>query len=189
MIKDICPNCEKVLSSLRINEHLDFCLSENVKKKTSNNNNNTSNKFLITSSNNKLEPIVGFRVYDNFLTLEEETFIVAEIDKGKNLKPSTRSGVCDVVNFGYYVDYAENKVKKEKEDLPEWMDFIIERFKKLPALSAWCPNNCNVNSYEPKIKNHFLRPHVDDRIFSGGVNFFFFFKYCTNFLLFSINNC
>jgi len=148
-----CPVCKKSLSLKTAQHHIDLCL-EGMAAPT---------RAAAPSSALALPP--GLSVVPNFLSVDEEQFLLRYLAR-QTWSPSAFNVMCDSVVFGEY--RSASWQKPGRVEMPPEFDFVIERFRQRPELAAWRPNNANANRYT-KSRNHFLRPHVDDRMKAGDI--------------------
>lgn len=111
----------------------------------------------------------GCHVFCNFLSKEEESTLISEIDA---CEPpwlfSSWNGSCMTKTWGVEVDVVARTVGKAKRPIPQFMQSLIQRMCSgdyLP-LAGFLPNEANANSYDVS-RRHWLRAHVDDRQLSG----------------------
>lgn len=100
---------------------------------------------------NKLEEI-GLKVFENFITPEEETELLKKINKSETRKPT--KGRNKIQRFGSKKPYNTNMVSSE---LPEHFNFIIDRIMEKNLLPIR-PNSISINEY---FVDQTIEPHVD----------------------------
>ena len=116
----------------------------------------------------------GLRVLENFVTEAEEAELLRRLDAEGAWRASTFSGSNHSQMWGARPDWGGRTVRKPdpakgEREMPEWLDFIVERFQRAhPSLSAWWANQCNANEYV-RSRGDFLRPHFDDRRLAGEI--------------------
>lgn len=164
----LCPACSKGVTKDNLNFHLDLGCISRISDRTE-----SITQKPEFSDNIRKPP--GLIVIEDFISEAEEADLVRYLESAKDWKPSTRNGRCEMMHWGHMIDYSGAKPKTRlpdkqagEQDLPEFLKFIVERFTKYSALSAWSPNNLNASRYV-KEKNHFLAPHFDDRKLSGEI--------------------
>ncbi len=187
-----CPICHKSLwsDSCWNNLHVDACLKKNDsanKQKhllpclnSFSSNDDVYQKMLIQ----QIDGISGLWLISNFLTEEEETKLLTDIDSlTTSWRHSTFNGHCTTKYYGCKTQFGllneirmvrQNENQNGEQDIPDFLAAIMERLRdivnvhsELPCdLRGFCPNECNINNYL-RCEQHYLRPHFDDRALSG----------------------
>ena len=98
--------------------------------------------------------IDGLKIINNFITEEEEKYLLDNINKSKW---DTR--LCRrTQHYGYEYDYKRYDCSKT-DKIPEWCDFMINRIKKE---FNNIPDQIIINEYVP---GQGISPHTDAKIF------------------------
>ena len=162
-----CPACLQNVKGDALNFHLDMLCSSRSS------NTGVLLGDCIEVGQERKPP--GLVVFENFLTLEEERRIVNRLFEDNIWYTSRRNGKCLSRHWGIVIDYSCARPRtrfpealKHEEDMPDYFNFIIDRFKAYPTLASWVPNECNANLYN-KTEGDFLTPHFDDRTLSGEI--------------------
>ena len=134
-----------------------------------------------------IDKVPGLWIIEDFIKEDEEIAIVRALDNDvcTPWKLSNFNGHCDSKAFGVRTQFGlpheprlvrKNDTTKGEFDIPFYLHPIMERLqyvahcrKDLPQETrCFVPNECNANSYL-KAKNHYLKPHYDDRALSGPI--------------------
>jgi len=158
-----CPGCSRDIAVADLDFHLDHaCVSRAPRLRPE-----------VGPETNRKPP--GLVLLENFITEEEEALLIETLERTNDWKPSKRNGKCDTKHWGVVIDYSTAKIRTRlpdpslgEKEMPEFLQFVIERFAKYPPLSAWWPNEANANRYI-KSEGHYLTPHFDDRQLSGEI--------------------
>jgi alkylated DNA repair dioxygenase AlkB len=112
------------------------------------------------------EPIPGLFLFPNFITEEEETIILKELDDKTQLPPWSivrHTGLHREKTWGIDHDLWSKELRKPKHELPSFMhDILIPRLKRLKPMKDCVPNEVNAIEYHRKL-GHYLKAHADDR--------------------------
>lgn len=168
-----CPICEIRVSQDMMNLHLDLCLKKQMELNTS--KPNISSKFRDINIE-KSPDVSGVWIIHNFISEEEECELLRLIDDDKESiwKPSKFNGNCDTKVYGAKFEYDKRSVSVGDVEIPQYLLELTGRLNDIAnhnphmpmSLRSFIPNECNINSYE-KSKEHYLKPHYDDRTLSG----------------------
>ena len=116
------------------------------------------------------EPIPGLFVYEDFITEEEEAFVVKGcVNVGRDAIPAWKqcrfNGKHVGKRWGVHCNLRDRRVDSPEHPLPDVLSKIIfPKIKRLnlPATQNFCPNEANAIDYRRK-EGHWLKAHVDDR--------------------------
>jgi alkylated DNA repair dioxygenase AlkB len=112
------------------------------------------------------EPIPGLFLFPNFISEDDETTILKELDDITQLPAWSivrHTGLHREKTWGIDHDLWSQEVRKPKHELPSFMcNVLIPRLKRLKVMNDCVPNEVNANDYHRKL-GHFLKAHVDDR--------------------------
>ncbi|KAL6069745.1 Alpha-ketoglutarate-dependent dioxygenase AlkB [Balamuthia mandrillaris] len=111
-----------------------------------------------------MEDVVGLKYYPNFLSKEEEAFLLQKIDEQPWLSDLRRR----VQHYGYKYDYTKKKLDKSAHlgPLPSFCKDIVERLLSRGILSQ-APDQVIVNEYLP---GQGINPHIDKpELFHDGI--------------------
>lgn len=99
--------------------------------------------------------ISGLSYIKDFITLEEQTALLAEIDQNPWLTDLSRR----VQHYGYRYDYKARSIDLSMRigELPSWAKEIADRFRK-QGLWRDVPDQLIVNEYKP---GQGIAPHID----------------------------
>jgi alkylated DNA repair dioxygenase AlkB len=119
-----------------------------------------SNEGLLTGNNiiKKHAPIIpGLNLLENFITEEEETILLAHIDKS----PWSNAISRRTQHYGYIYNYSSRNLALESTDpIPPWCNGIIDRLTDQP-------NQLIINEYKP---GQGIAGHIDHiRYFGDGI--------------------
>jgi alkylated DNA repair dioxygenase AlkB len=123
------------------------------------------------SHNHVSEPIPGLFIYEDFITEEEEAFILAQLD-GKEAahskeflpwKPGNFNGSHLGKRWGVHCNLRDRKVGAAENPLPHFVrEMLLPKLKQLQPMGDSIPNEANAIDYRRKA-GHNLLSHVDDR--------------------------
>lgn len=108
----------------------------------------------------KVEEIIinGLKIINNFITEEEEKYLLNSINNSKwDTRLSRRTQ-----HYGYEYNYKRYDCSKT-DKIPEWCDFIINRIK---TEFNNVPDQIIINEYIP---GQGISPHTDAKIFSEDI--------------------
>ena len=111
------------------------------------------------------EPIPGLFVYYNFITEEEESIILRELDDDSQVRWNSErhTGVHQEKRFGVDHDLWSRKTRPPRKSLPRCLqNILIPRLQQVSAMTGCVPNEVNAIDYRRR-KGCFLKDHVDDR--------------------------
>lgn len=160
-----CPICQSTsIPRHRLAQHASECngRSARIRQKTKRN-------FLQPTH----EPIPGLLLFEDFITMEEECRIMAELDSIEQLpwKRSSFNGQHHGKRWGVHCNLRERKVTPPDNPLPPCLtDLVIPRLmRQIEALTIssitaapWNPNEANAIDY-CQAEGDYLKSHVDDR--------------------------
>ena len=118
---------------------------------------------------------MGYYLYPNFITPDEEAELLAWVDKGQEWKRSKWNGKHLVKHWGVKTDFTLQECRPPNPALgelllPKKLEFLVDRMQaQIPEfLGNWIPNECNANRYV-KRAGHFIGAHFDSRNLSGEI--------------------
>ena len=100
--------------------------------------------------------ISGLYYIEDFITKEEATFLISEINKKSwNLSLKRRTQ-----HYGYSYDYKSSHLdlSTKTEPFPEFVNFLLPRLEKNESLSGFIPDQLIINEYIP---GQGIAPHID----------------------------
>ena len=121
-----------------------------------------------TVLNHMEEPIPGLFVYPNFLTEEEESIILQELDVHDSVswKPSYFNGKSIGKRWGVHCNLRDRRVDAAQCPLPDCIhNILLPKLQNLLPMQGCFPNEANAIDYRRK-QGHWLKSHVDDRSLS-----------------------
>jgi alkylated DNA repair dioxygenase AlkB len=134
-----------------------------------------STRSLISPSDN---PLPGLFIFKDFITKEEETIILSELDRpvqhaktgsnqespsGTEWRTERHSGLHREQRFGVDHDLWSPAVRPPKREMPEFFTAILlPRLRRISAMTGIVPNDMNAIEYQRSAK-HCLVDHFDDR--------------------------
>lgn len=117
------------------------------------------------------EPIPGLRLYEEFISIEEEEEIIRQLDGKGNEKedqylpwrPSTFNGKHFGKRWGVHCSLRDRKVYPEDNPLPSTIQSLAHKISEMKDVMKMCkPNEANAIDYR-RANGDYLRSHVDDR--------------------------
>jgi alkylated DNA repair dioxygenase AlkB len=116
------------------------------------------------SIDSDVEPIPGLFLFTNFITEEEESLILKELDGSKpNWSMERHTGSHREKRWGVDHDLWSRELRPPKHALPDFMHTIlIPRLKLLAAMKDCVPNDANAIEYRRALGDS-LAAHLDDR--------------------------
>jgi alkylated DNA repair dioxygenase AlkB len=108
---------------------------------------------IVTPERVEFKHIPGLLLIKNFLTDVEEKNLIKEI----NSRPWLLSLKRRTQHYGYKYDYTSRNTSEYLGELPNFMDFVIERMIDEKLFESR-PDQCIANEYEP---GQGISPHID----------------------------
>jgi alkylated DNA repair dioxygenase AlkB len=117
------------------------------------------------------EPIPGLFIYEDFITEEEEAFILAQLDGTEDAhvneflpwKPGSFNGTSLGKRWGVHCNLRDRKVGAAENPLPHFVrELLFPKLKQIRPMGSSIPNEANAIDYRRKAGHHLLS-HVDDR--------------------------
>ena len=117
------------------------------------------------------ERIPGLRLYEEFISIEEEEEIIRQLDGKGNEKedqylpwrPSKFNGKHFGKRWGVHCSLRDRKVYPEENPLPSTIQSLVHKISEMKDVMKMCkPNEANAIDYR-RAKGDYLRSHVDDR--------------------------
>jgi alkylated DNA repair dioxygenase AlkB len=115
------------------------------------------------------EPIPGLFLFDNFLSLEEEDFIIADLDQKHSTEQHAwtrerHTGSHFDKRFGIDHDLWSKHLRPPSNPMPCWFREIVwPKLKLISSLQNCIPNEMNVIDYQ-RSRGDYLKSHMDDRV-------------------------
>ena len=101
----------------------------------------------------------GLIELNNFISVDEEKTLLENIDKcAWNTSLSRRTQ-----HYGYVYNYSKGSILTPTKEIPEWMDYLIERLS--PYVSQQI-NQAIINEYIPGVG---IAPHIDAKTFGDTI--------------------
>ena len=97
--------------------------------------------------------ISGLTLTENFITVEEEKYLIEQIDKSVYDTSLARR----TQHYGYVYDYTSKAANKKTTPIPDWCKFVIDRLLQQNILKE-IPDQMIVNEYMP---GQGIYPHID----------------------------
>lgn len=98
---------------------------------------------------------LGFSIISDFISKEEEDFILNKINKSNGVSSRLFCGRNSVIRYGSDNCYKTNIVSSE---IPDYFDFLIKRLVSSKLLDTE-PNSLGINEY---LKGQGINPHIDN---------------------------
>eukprot|EP00898_Chlorokybus_atmophyticus_P005512 jgi/Chlat1/5962/Chrsp4S06185 len=114
--------------------------------------------------------VKGHRLLMDFITPKEEQCIIEYLDADRSnpWRSSSWNGQHQRKAYGVVVSLTKRTVDAPLRQIPHVLQPIMARFRELPGLESFYPNEVNANEYM-RSRGDWLAPHVDDRQLSGTV--------------------
>jgi alkylated DNA repair dioxygenase AlkB len=96
---------------------------------------------------------LGFSLVDNFISSEEESFLLNNIIKSEKKKTKSRNSIR---RFGSHIPYKSHIISNE---IPEYFYFLLERIVSSNLLENK-PDSISVNEY---FEGQQILPHIDSK--------------------------
>lgn len=117
------------------------------------------------------EPIPGLYLFENFITEQEETLILAQLDgtsseHGHEFLPwnkSTFNGSHKGKRWGVHCNLRDRRVDAPEHPMPHfYTSILLPKLQRIEQMSSVVPNEANAIDYR-RLQGHWLQRHVDDR--------------------------
>lgn len=166
-----CPLCQVSFPSYFLDVHAASCSGKpEYEKKVRKGTSLSNHQFSMTSRSNcsYSEPLPGLFIFDEFISLEEESIILSIIDdtcaeNSPFWTESTFNGRHLGKRWGVHCNLRMRKVTAATHQMPQFFETII--FPKLlqyQQMKGIQPNEANAIDYR-KAMGHYLSSHVDNR--------------------------
>jgi alkylated DNA repair dioxygenase AlkB len=160
-----CPLCNRSFPIHRLEKHASQCngITIPTEQKDTKDGDFVAEKtpFLIPTA----EPIPGLFLYEEFITSDEETQLIYELDRQshQDWKHEHHSGSHREQRFGVDHDLWSAQTRAPKHEIPHCVQLIIlPKLKRIQAMKGSVPNETNAIDYRRKL-GHSLTAHMDDR--------------------------